>query len=247
MATGTGKTFTAFQIIHRLWSQREVKRVLFLADRNVLVDQTMQGDFKPFQKVMYKVKEKTLDSAYEIYMALYHQLAGEEGDEPFRNLKPDFFDLIVVDEAHRGSAREDSQWRKILEYFSDAIQIGMTATPKETKYISNIEYFGEPVFTYSLRQGIDDGFLAPYKVLRINIDKDLEGYRPEAGKIDMYGQEIEDKEYTVKDFDRKLIIDDRTAEVAKRITRWLKENGRFSKTIVFCVDMNNTGKLEEHY
>ncbi len=243
MATGTGKTFTAFQIIHRLWSQREVKRVLFLADRNVLVEQTMQGDFKPFQKVMYKVKEKTLDSAYEIYMALYHQLAGEEGDEPFRNLKPDFFDLIVVDEAHRGSAREDSQWRKILEYFSDAIQIGMTATPKETKYISNIEYFGEPVFTYSLRQGIDDGFLAPYKVLRINIDKDLEGYRPEAGKIDMYGQEIEDKEYTVKDFDRKLIIDDRTAEVAKRITRWLKENGRFSKTIVFCVDIDHAERM----
>lgn len=245
MATGTGKTFTAFQIIHRLWSQKKVRRVLFLADRNVLVDQTMQGDFKSFQKVMNKVKGKNLDSAYEIYMSLYHQLAGDEGEEPFRELKPDFFDLIVVDEAHRGSAKEDSQWRKILEYFSNAIQIGMTATPKETEYVSNIEYFGEPIYTYSLKQGIDDGFLAPYKVIRVNIDKDLEGYRPEKGKLDIYGREIEDREYTLKDFDRKLIIDDRTKEIAKRITKWLKDNGKFSKTIVFCENIDHAERMRQ--
>ena len=245
MATGTGKTFTAFQIIHRLWNQRKVKRVLFLADRNVLIDQTMQKDFAPFSKVMTKVRDRTLDSAYEIYMSLYHQLTGDEGEETFRSFQPDFFDLIIVDEAHRGSVREDSQWRRILEYFSSAIQIGMTATPKETKYVSNIEYFGEPIYTYSLKQGIEDGFLAPYKVIRVNIDKDLEGFRPYAGQVDIYGQVIEDKEYTSKDFDRKLIIDDRTLKVAQRITQWLKRNGRFSKTMVFCVDVEHAERLRQ--
>ena len=166
-------------------------------------------------------------------MSLYHQLAGDENEEPFREFKKDFFDLILVDEAHRGSAKEDSQWRKILEYFSPAIQIGMTATPKETKYISNIDYFGEPVYTYSLKQGIDDGFLAPYKVIRINLDKDLEGWRPYKGQVDMYGQEIEDREYGSKDFDKKLIIDDRTKEVAKRITKWLHDNDRLVKLSSF--------------
>lgn len=245
MATGTGKTYTAFQIIHRLWKQRKVKRVLYLADRNILIDQTMQQDFKPFEEVMTKIKGKELDSAYEIYMSLYHQLAGDENEEPFREFKKDFFDLILVDEAHRGSAKEDSQWRKILEYFSPAIQIGMTATPKETKYISNIDYFGEPVYTYSLKQGIDDGFLAPYKVIRINLDKDLEGWRPYKGQVDMYGQEIEDREYGSKDFDKKLIIDDRTKEVAKRITKWLHDNGRFSKTIIFCVDIDHAERMRQ--
>lgn len=245
MATGTGKTYTAFQIIHRLWKQRKVKRVLYLADRNILIDQTMQQDFKPFEEVMTKIKGKELDSAYEIYMSLYHQLAGDENEEPFREFKKDFFDLILVDEAHRGSAKEDSQWRKILEYFSPAIQIGMTATPKETKYISNIDYFGEPVYTYSLKQGIDDGFLAPYKVIRINLDKDLEGWRPYKGQVDMYGQEIEDREYGPKDFDKKLIIDDRTKEVAKRITKWLHDNDRFSKTIIFCVDIDHAERMRQ--
>lgn len=205
----------------------------------------MQQDFKPFEEVMTKIKGKELDSAYEIYMSLYHQLAGDENEEPFREFKKDFFDLILVDEAHRGSAKEDSQWRKILEYFSPAIQIGMTATPKETKYISNIDYFGEPVYTYSLKQGIDDGFLAPYKVIRINLDKDLEGWRPYKGQMDMYGQEIEDREYGSKDFDKKLIIDDRTKEVAKRITKWLHDNDRFSKTIIFCVDIDHAERMRQ--
>ena len=245
MATGTGKTYTAFQIIHRLWKQRKVKRVLYLADRNILIDQTMQQDFKPFEEVMTKIKGKELDSAYEIYMSLYHQLAGDENEEPFREFKKDFFDLILVDEAHRGSAKEDSQWRKILEYFSSAIQIGMTATPKETKYVSNIEYFGEPVYTYSLKQGIDDGFLAPYKVIRVNLDKDLEGWRPYRGQLDMYGQEIEDREYGSKDFDRNIIIDERTKMVAKRITKWLHDNGRFSKTIIFCVDIDHAERMRQ--
>ena len=245
MATGTGKTYTAFQIIHRLWKQRKVKRVLYLADRNILIDQTMQQDFKPFEEVMTKIKGRELDSAYEIYMSLYHQLAGDENEEPFREFKKDFFDLILVDEAHRGSAKEDSQWRKILEYFSSAIQIGMTATPKETKYVSNIEYFGEPVYTYSLKQGIDDGFLAPYKVIRVNLDKDLEGWRPYSGQLDMYGQEIEDREYGSKDFDRNIIIDERTKMVAKRITKWLHDNGRFSKTIIFCVDIDHAERMRQ--
>ena len=245
MATGTGKTYTAFQIIHRLWKSGRKKKILFLADRNILVDQTMQQDFKPFAKVMTKIEGKKLDSSYELYLSLYQQLAGDENEEPFRAFTPDFFDLIVIDECHRGSAKEDSRWRKILEYFSNATQIGLTATPKETKEVSNITYFGEPIYTYSLKQGIDDGFLAPYKVLRVGLDKDLEGWRPTAGQRDIYGYEIEDREYNTKDFDKNLVIDGRTAAVARRITRFLRENDRFAKTIVFCVDIDHAERMRQ--
>ena len=243
MATGTGKTFTAFQIIWKLLKTKTVKRVLYLADRNILIDQTMQQDFSPFEKIMTKIKDRTLDSSYEVYMSLYHQLSGDDGYEPFREFQPGFFDLIIVDECHRGSAREASQWRRILDYFNSAIHIGMTATPKETKDISNITYFGDPVYTYSLKQGINDGFLAPYKVIRIGLDKDLEGWRPYEGQLDVNGNEIEDREYDVKDFDRNLIIDERTQAVANRITKWLHANGRFSKTIVFCVDIEHAERM----
>ncbi len=243
MATGTGKTYTAFQIIHRLWKAGISKKILFLADRNVLIDQTIKQDFKPFEKVMTKKKKKKLDSSYEIYLSLYHQLAGNEKEEPFREFKPDFFDLVVIDECHRGSAKEESKWRKILDYFCNAIHIGLTATPKETKEVSNITYFGEPIYTYSLKQGIDDGFLAPYKVLRVTIDKDVEGWRPIAGQKDIYGYEIEDREYNIIDYDRTLIIDDRTKLVAKRITQFLKKTDRFAKTIVFCVDINHAERM----
>ena len=243
MATGTGKTYTAFQIIHRLWKAGVSKKILFLADRNVLIDQTIKQDFKPFEKVMTKVGNKKLDSSYEIYLSLYHQLAGDEKEEPFREFKPDFFDLVVIDECHRGSAKEESKWRKILDYFCNAIHIGLTATPKETKEVSNITYFGEPIYTYSLKQGIDDGFLAPYKVLRVTIDKDVEGWRPIAGQKDIYGYEIEDREYNIIDYDRTLIIDDRTKLVAKRITQFLKKTDRFAKTIVFCVDINHAERM----
>lgn len=245
MATGTGKTYTAFQIIHRLWKSGRKKKILFLADRNILVDQTMQQDFKPFAKVMTKIEGKKLDSSYELYLSLYQQLAGDENEEPFRAFKPDFFDLIVIDECHRGSAKEDSRWRKILEYFHSATQIGMTATPKETKEVSNISYFGEAIYTYSLKQGIDDGFLAPYKVFRVGIDKDLEGWRPVAGQRDIYGYEIDDREYNIKDYDKNLIIDERTVAVAKRITRFLRENDRFAKTIVFCVDIGHAERMRQ--
>ncbi|MGW6297982.1 EcoAI/FtnUII family type I restriction enzme subunit R [Peribacillus butanolivorans] len=245
MATGTGKTYTAFQIIYRLWKAGVKKKVLFLADRNILVDQTMINDFKPFEKVMTKIENRKLDSSYEIYLALYHQLAGDDGSEPFRQFKPDFFDLIIVDEAHRGSARDDSRWRKVLEYFDTkgTTQIALTATPKETKETSNITYFGEPVYTYSLKQGIDDGFLAPYKVMRIGLDKDLQGYRPEKGKRDIYGELVEDREYNQKDFDKNIIIDARTEAVAKRITQFLKKTDRFAKTIVFCIDIDHAERM----
>jgi type I restriction enzyme R subunit len=245
MATGTGKTFTAFQIIWKLLKSETVKRVLYLADRNILIDQTMQQDFRPFERIMTKVQDKKLDSSYEIYMSLYHQLAGDNGREPFREFQPEFFDLVIVDECHRGSAKEESQWRKILEYFHSAIHIGMTATPKETKEVSNITYFGDPVYTYSLKQGIDDGFLAPYKVIRIGLDKDLEGWRPYKGQVDIYGNEIEDREYNSSDYDRKLIIDERTQAVANRITKWLMANGRQSKTIVFCVDIEHAERMRQ--
>jgi len=244
-ATGTGKTFMAFQIIHRLWKSGRKKRILFLADRNVLIDQTMSGDFRPFEGSMTKVTKRQLDSSYEIYMALYQQLVGEDGEEIFRNLQPSFFDLIVIDECHRGSAREDSAWRKILEYFSEATHVGLTATPIETDVASSVMYFGEPIYEYSLKQGIDDGFLAPYKVIRIGLDKDLEGYRPEAGKVDRYGYEIEDREYNVKDYDRKIVIDDRTKKVAGKITEFLKNTDRFSKTIVFCVDIEHAERMRQ--
>lgn len=244
-ATGTGKTFMAFQIIYRLWKAGLKKKVLFLADRNVLVDQTMTGDFKPFGGKMTKVTNKNLDSAYEIYLALYQQLAGDEGEEPFKQFKPDFFDLILIDECHRGSAKEESAWRKILDYFSGATQIGMTATPIETKEASSQTYFGEPIYEYSLKQGINDGFLAPYKVIRIGLDKDLEGYRPEVGKLDDNGFEIEDREYNVKDFDRTLVLDKRTKVIAKKITEFLKKTDRFSKTIVFCVDIEHAERMRQ--
>jgi len=245
MATGTGKTYTAFQIIYRLWKAGIKKRILFLADRNILVDQTMVNDFKPFEKVMTKVENRVLDSSYEVYTALYQQLAGEDGTEPFRQFQPDFFDLVIIDEAHRGSAKEESRWRKVLDYFNgpDTTHIGLTATPKETKDTSNTTYFGEPLYTYSLKQGIDDGFLAPYKVIRVGLDRDLEGYRPEKGKVDMFGNEIEDREYNSTDFDRNLIIDGRTEEVAKRITEFLKKHDRYMKTIVFCANIDHAERM----
>jgi type I restriction enzyme R subunit len=245
MATGTGKTYTAFQIIHRLRESGAKKKILFLADRNILVDQTMQQDFKPFGKIMTKISGRKLDSSFELYLSLYQQLAGDESEEPFREFQSNFFDLIVVDECHRGSAKEDSRWRKVLEYFSKATQIGMTATPKETKEVSNTGYFGEPIYTYSLKQGIDDGFLAPYKVVRIGLDKDLEGWRPPAGKVDVYGNEIEDREYSIKDYDRNLVIDDRTKTVAKRISTFLRGTNRFDKTIVFCVDIDHAERMRQ--
>lgn len=245
MATGTGKTYTAFQIIHRLKSSGLVNKVLYLADRNILIDQTITNDFKPFEKVITKIEDRKLDSSYEIYMSLYHQLAGDENEEPFRAFKPDFFDLIFIDECHRGSAKDESRWRKILDYFSVATQIGMTATPKETKDVSNAFYFGEPIYTYSLKQGIDDGFLAPYKVVRIGLDKDLEGYRPEIGKLDVNGNVIEDREYNIKDYDKKIVLDKRTITVAKKISEFLKNTNRYDKTIVFCVDIDHAERMRQ--
>ena len=215
MATGTGKTYTAFQIIWRLWKSGAKKRILFLVDRNILADQTKTNDFKPFGQAMTKITNRTVDKAFEIYLSLYQAVTGtEEEQNIYKQFSPDFFDLVVVDECHRGSAAEDAAWRKVLEYFSSATQIGLTATPKETKDVSNIEYFGDPIYTYSLRQGIADGFLAPYKVVRIGLDKDLDGWRPEKGKTDKYGQDIEDREYNDRDFDRNL--DPRKAHRAGR-------------------------------
>lgn len=242
MATGTGKTFTAFQIIHRLYKSGAKKKILYLADRNILIDQTMQNDFKPFQKVMTKIENRNMDSSYEIYMSLYHQLRNNE-EEVYKQFKPDFFDLIIVDECHRSSARDDSNWHEILTYFNNATQIGMTATPKETNDVSNINYFGEPIYTYSLKDGIEDGFLAPYKVIKVGLNKDLEGYRPEKGKLDEDGDVVEDKEYTVHDFDRTIVIDERTQVVAKRITEYLKATDRYAKTIVFCVDTEHALRM----
>ena len=221
MATGTGKTYTAFQIIWRLWKSKTKKRILFLVDRNILADQTMINDFKHFGDKMTKIKNRNVDKSYEIYLALYQGITGtEEENDIFKQFSPDFFDLIIVDECHRGSAKDNSAWREVLDYYKNATQIGLTATPKETKDISTQSYFGEPIYTYSLRQGIDDGFLAPYKVIRIILDRDVEGYRPELGKTDKYGNEIPDRIYNTKDFDRDLVIDERTELVAKNI--WQK-------------------------
>lgn len=247
MATGTGKTYTAFQIAHRLKKSGLKKKILYLADRNILIDQTMDDDFKPFEKVMTKIRNRQIDSSYEIYFALYQQLVDENTSKhPFTELEPEFFDLIIVDECHRGSAAEDSEWRKILEYFHSATQIGMTATPKETKDVSNIDYFGEPLYTYSLKDGIRDGFLAPYKVIRIVIDKDLTGYRPEKGKSDSKGNLIEDREYNILDYDKNIILEKRRKVVAKRITEFLKKTDRFSKTIVFCEDTEHADAMRHH-
>ena len=247
MATGTGKTYTAFQIIWRLWKAGRKKRILFLADRNVLVDQTRANDFRPFGGVMTKLTRHNQDPAYEVYLSLYQALTGpEEHQKTFRQFSPGFFDLIVVDECHRGSAADDSAWREILEYFSSATQIGLTATPKETKYVSNIAYFGKPVYSYSLKQGIQDGFLAPYKVVKVHIDRDVEGYRPKPGQLDREGEEVEDQVYNQKDFDRTLVLDGRTKLVAQKVTALLKESGdRFQKTIVFCVDREHAARMRQ--
>lgn len=269
MATGTGKTYTSFQIIWRLWKGGHKKRILFLADRNVLVDQTMVNDFRPFGPAMAKLsasaktierddgsattlpiaidKKRRVDTAYEIYLGLYQSITGpEERQKLFKEFSRGFFDLIVIDECHRGSAAEDSAWREILEHFSEATQIGLTATPKETKYASNIHYFGEPVYSYTLKQGIRDGFLAPYKVIKVHIDRDVEGYRPEKGQVDRDGDEIEDRIYNTKDFDRNLVLDDRTKLVAKKVTEFLKASGdRYQKTIVFCVDQEHAARMRQ--
>jgi type I restriction enzyme R subunit len=269
MATGTGKTYTAFQILWRLWKAGRKRRILYLADRNVLIDQTMVNDFRPFGAAMAKlstdaktierddgtvtdlttaiVRHRRIDTAYEIYLGLYQAITGpEERQKIFREFSSGFFDLIVIDECHRGSAAEDSAWREILEYFSSATQIGLTATPKETKYVSNIDYFGPPVYSYSLKQGIRDGFLAPYKVIKVHIDRDVEGYRPEKGQLDREGQEVEDRIYNTKDFDRTLVLDDRTKLVARKVTKFLKESGdRFQKAIIFCVDREHAGRMRQ--
>ena len=243
MATGTGKTYTAFQIIYRLWKSGTKKRILFLADRNALIDQTRRGDFRHFKDKMTVIRKK-IDKSYEIYLALYQGLTNyDEDKDAYKEFSPDFFDLIVIDEAHRGSAREDSAWREILDYFSSATHIGLTATPKETEEVSNIEYFGEPVYTYSLKQGIEDGFLAPYRVIRVGLDIDLEGWRPEKGQTDVYGQEVEDRTYNRKDYDKNLVIYERTELVAKKITEYLKKHNRFDKTIVFCIDIEHAQRM----
>ena len=239
MATGTGKTYTAFQIIYRLWKSGLKKRILFLADRTSLIDQTARGDFRHFKEAMTVIKHKQIDTAYHIYLALYQGLSDANDTDAYKQFSPEFFDLIVVDECHRGSAREDSKWREILEYFKGATHIGMTATPKETKAISNIDYFGEPLYTYSLRQGIDDGFLAPYKVIKVTLDIDAEGWRPPAGFKDKDGEPVEDRIYNRTDFDRNLIVEERRQAVARKITEFLKGSDRFSKTIVFCVDIEH--------
>ena len=269
MATGTGKTYTAFQIIWRLWKAGRKKRILFLADRNVLVDQTMVNDFRPFGPAMAKLstkaktierddglsedlttavdKKRRIDTAYEVYLGLYQAITGpEEHQKIFREFSPSFFDLIVIDECHRGSAAEDSAWREILEYFTTATQIGLTATPKETRYVSNIHYFGEPVYSYSLKQGISDGFLAPYKIIKVHIDRDVAGYRPEKGQRDRSGKEIEDRIYNTKDFDRNLVLDGRTNVVARKVTEFLKESGDcFQKAIIFCVDQEHATRMRQ--
>lgn len=246
MATGTGKTYTTFQIIWRLWKAGEAKRILFLADRNILVDQTLVNDFKPFGAVMTKVRNRKIDPSYEIHLGLYQALTGpDESDKIFKSVSRDFFDLIVIDECHRGSAAADAAWREILEYFSDAIQIGLTATPKETKYVSSTEYFGEPVYTYSLKQGIDDGFLAPYKVVKIDIDRDVEGWTPPPGMTDDLGAEIDEREYNRQDMDRILVLNQRTKLVANRVMQLLKATDPFSKTIIFCEDIDHAERMRK--
>lgn len=244
MATGTGKTYTAFQIIWRLWKAREKKRILFLADRNILVDQTRVNDFQPFGTAMTKIEGRTVDPAFEIHLGLYQALTGpEEHQKAFKQVAPDFFDLIVIDECHRGSAAEDSAWREILEYFNSATQVGLTATPKETDEVSNSYYFGDPVYTYTLKQGIEDGFLAPYKVVRIDIDVDMQGWRPTKGQTDKHGELIEDRIYNQKDFDRTLVIDERTELVARTITSYLQRTDPMAKTIVFCNDIDHAERM----
>ena len=244
MATGTGKTYTAFQIIWRLWKSKNKERILFLADRNIRVDQTKNNDFQPFGTAMTKVSGRTIDPAYEIHLALYQAITGPEEDQKaFKQVAPDFFDLIVIDECHRGSASEDSAWREILDYFSSATQIGLTATPKETHEVSSTDYFGDPVYVYSLKEGIEDGFLAPYKVVRVDIDVDLQGWRPTKGQTDLNGEVIDDRIYNQKDFDRTMVIDERTELVARTITDYLKRTNPMDKTIVFCNDIDHAERM----
>jgi type I restriction enzyme R subunit len=247
MATGTGKTYTAFQIIYRLWKSKMKKRILFLADRNILVDQTMANDFAPFGDKMIKIKHRQIDKAHEVYLALYQGITGNEGfQDVYKEFSPDFFDLIVIDECHRGSAKEDSSWREILNYFNGATQIGLTATPKETKEVSSLTYFGEPVYSYSLKQGIDDGFLAPYKVVRVTLDKDVEGFRPTKGQQDKYGHVIEDREYNIKDYDKKIILEQRDITVAKMVSDFMKNNNsRMAKAIFFCVNIDHASRMRQ--
>lgn len=247
MATGTGKTYTAFQIVYRLLKAGMVKKVLYLADRNILVDQTLEQDFAPLRKTSIKINfakaDKATLPAYEVYFALYQQMVGDDGQEHFRQwFQPDFFDLIIVDECHRGSAKEDSRWRRVLEYFSNGIQLGMTATPKETKSTSNIDYFNEPIYTYSLNDGINDGFLAPFKVIKITMDIS-DGWRPTKGQRDYFGNEIEDREYNNRDYDYNLVLQDRINQVAATITRYLKTTGRMQKTIVFCTNEDHAERM----
>ena len=246
MATGTGKTYTIFQIIWRLWKAKEVSRILFLVDRNILADQTLVNDFKPFGSVMAKVKNRKIDPAFEIHLGLYQALTGpDEEDKIYKNVSRDFFDLVVVDECHRGSAADDSAWREILDYFSDAVHVGLTATPKETKYVSNTTYFGDPAYTYSLKQGIEDGFLAPYKVVRIDIDKDIHGWTPPPDMTDDLGEEIEQRTYNQTDMDRILILNQRTKLVAKRVMQLLNATDPYAKTIIFCEDIDHAERMRK--
>lgn len=248
MATGTGKTYTAAQIIWRYWKSPSAKqkRILFLADRNILVDQTMTNDFKHFGTAMTKIENRTIDKAYEIYLSLYQAVTGtEEQKNAYKQFSRDFFDLIVIDECHRGSSKEDSTWREILEYFDSAVQVGLTATPIETREASSSHYFGDSIYTYSLKDGIDDGFLAPYKVIRVATDVDTFGYRPEEGKLDDDGNEIEDKEYTSKDIDRNIILPERDKKVARYITKFLEKTDPYAKTIVFCRNINHATRMRQ--
>jgi type I restriction enzyme, R subunit len=244
MATGTGKTYTAFQIMWRLWKAKKKKRILFLADRNILVDQARTNDFKHFGDVMTKITNREVDKSFEVYLSLYQAVSGtKEEMNIYKQFSRDFFDLIFVDECHRGSAAEDSAWREILEYFEPATHIGLTATPRETVKVSNIEYFGEPLYTYSLKQGIEDGFLAPYKVIRIELDRDIEGWRPRAGQRDSFGYEIPDEVYYGVDFDKTLVIEERTQLVAHLVTEHLKNTNRMHKTILFCRDIQHAEEM----
>ena len=244
MATGTGKTYTTFQIIWRLWKAKAASRILYLADRNILVDQTLVNDFKPFGAAMTKIKNRKIDPAYEIHLGLYQAITGpDEEDKIFKNVSRNFFDMIVIDECHRGSAADDSAWREILEYFDGAVQIGLTATPKETKYVSSTAYFGAPVYTYSLKQGIEDGFLAPYKVVRIDIDRDIYGWTPPPGMTDDLGVEIEQRTYNQADMDRILVLNQRTKLVARRVMQLLKATDLYAKTIIFCDNIDHAERM----
>ena len=248
MATGTGKTYTAFQIIYRLWKSGLKKRILFLADRTALVDQTARGDFKHFKEAMTVIRKKKIDTAYNVYLALYQGLSESKQNpdsDAYRQFSPDFFDLVIIDECHRGSAREESKWREILTYFNKATHVGLTATPKETTTVSSSEYFGDPLYTYSLKEGIEDGFLAPYKVLKVTLDIDAEGWRPPAGFKDKKGNEVEDRIYNRTDFDKNIVVDERRKAVAQKVTEFLRGNNRFSKTIVFCVDIEHARSMRQ--